>query len=141
MHSVTFFQKVRNEHFENRFFPFASWHQGEEYATILTASTVESYIGTMQKHQELTLSGFAHTSMTPTFLFFGVLRHLFKYLMTSSVGTEGNDPKTTRTGNLHHFVTFGENLRSIGRQIRHQDPLILICEGSKNPLLETGSRL
>ena len=44
--------------------------------------------------------------------------------MKSSVGTWGNGPKVIRNGNLHHSVTSGENLRSIGRQIHPQRSLI-----------------
>ena len=51
LHSLTYFQKVKNEHFENKFF------QGNGYALIIITSTVESQLGAIQKHQELASSG------------------------------------------------------------------------------------
>ena len=40
--------------------------QGKECATILIAPTVESYLGTVQKHQELASSGYPQQLMLHT---------------------------------------------------------------------------
>ena len=48
------------------------------------------------------------------------------YLMTSSVGAQGNGHKTTCTKNLYLSVKFGENLRSIRLQMSPRDPLISV---------------
>ena len=45
-----------------------------------------------------------HTPMTPPFLLlFAILGCFLSYLMTSSVGTQDNGPKPTRTGNFQLF--------------------------------------
>ena len=60
-----------------------------------------------------------------------ILMHFLKYLITSSLGTYGNDPKTTRTKKPHPFLTSDESLRSIGRQMHPQGPLISVrCQKS-----------
>ena len=48
------------------------------------------------------------------------------YLITSSVGTYGNRPKTTSTENIHLSVLFDEKMRSIGHQMRSQACLISV---------------
>lgn len=74
---------------------------------------------------ELPTAKAAHISITPPFFeFFGVLRRILTYFVTSSVGTQGNDPRSTHMGKFYLFVTFGQNLRSTGRHIRPRSPLI-----------------
>ena len=46
--------------------------------------------------------------------------------MMSSVGNEGNGLKATHIENLHSSVKSGENLRSIGRQMRPQGYLVSV---------------
>ena len=82
-------------------------------------------LGTMQKHEELTSTGYhwqvmLHTHPWPChfFLFFGVFGCFFVDLMTSSVGTYGNGSKTSSTENLHPSVLFDKKMRSIGHQMR-----------------------
>ena len=53
LHSLTYFQEVKNEHYEKDPFFFAHRRQGKECAPIIIASAVDSYLGTMQKHQKL----------------------------------------------------------------------------------------
>ena len=59
--------------------------------------------------------------------------------MASSVLCNVNGPKPSRKGNLQPSVTFGENL--MDRMSEAPGGSGYICEGTKNPLLETGSRL
>lgn len=74
---------------------------------------------------ELPTANAAHISITPPFFeFFGILRHILTCFVTSSVGTQGNDPRSTHMGKVYLFVTFGQNLRSTGRHIRPWSPLI-----------------
>ena len=49
--------------FWKKIFFFASWHQGKGSARILIAPTVESYLGTMQKHEELVVIRYPHQLM------------------------------------------------------------------------------
>lgn len=67
-------------------FLIAPWHQGKEGATILIAPTVESYLATIQKHQELASSAYPQQLMLYThpwpcrffyFCCFGVLFDVF----------------------------------------------------------------
>ena len=60
------------------------------------------------------------------FGFFDVLWRFLKYLMASSAGTYDNSPIITRTGNLHSFSIFGENVRSIDCQMCSQGRLISV---------------
>ena len=64
----------------------------------------------------------------------GVLGRFLAHLMTSSVGTSGNGPKTTRNRNLHPSMISAGNMSSIRRQMRSQGPL-LFCEVPKNSLI------
>ena len=63
--SLTYFQEVKMNILKRDFF-FATWHQGKECATISIASTVKSFLGTMQKHQELVSSGYLKQLMLRT---------------------------------------------------------------------------
>ena len=78
-------------------------------------------LGTMQKHEELTSTGYhwqvmLHTHPWPChfFLFFGVFGCFFVDLMTSSVGTYGNGSKTSSTENLHPSVLFDKKWGQLG---------------------------
>ena len=64
--------------------------------------------------------------MTSPFLLFDVLGRFLTYLITSSEGTKDNGPKLTRNINLQPSVTFGGNLRLIGRQMRPQTQVISV---------------
>ena len=70
------FRKIRNKHFENKIIFLAPKHQGKECAPILIAPTLESYLGKMQKHEELASSAYSQQLMLRTLelsnlLFFG----------------------------------------------------------------------
>ena len=82
-------------------------------------------LGTMQKHEELTSTGYTDKwccthihDPAIFFYFFGVFGCFFVDLMTSSVGTYGNGSKTSSTENLHPSVLFDKKMRSIGHQMR-----------------------
>ena len=63
---------------------------------------------------------YSHTHDHTFFIWWRVLT----YLMTSSVGTKVNGSRSTYTANLQPSVTFGENFRSIGHQMRHEETKI-----------------
>ena len=129
--SLTFFQEVKMNILK-RDFSFATWHQGKECATISIASTVKSFLGTMQKHQELVSSGYLKQIMLRTHPrphHFLIYRCFLTDPMMSSVGNEVNGLKATHIENLHSSVKSGENLRSIGRQMRPR--VILYVRGQK----------
>ena len=48
--------------------------------------------------------------------------------MASSVGSNGNGPKPSRTDNLQPSVTFGENLSSIGCRKRSEAQVLFVRE-------------
>ena len=54
----------------------------------------------------------SHTHDPTFFIIVWRFEAFFDVFMTSSVGTNDNGPKPTRTGNLQITVTFGENSRS-----------------------------
>ena len=97
----------------------------------------------IQKHQEFSSSGhpqevmlLPHPWPSLFILFLGNLDRFLTYLVTSSVGTYDNDLKSTRAGNFHLSQTFKFSWKS-----NEPSRSSYICEGSKNPLLKTGSRL
>ena len=85
------FQKVKNEHFENRYSYFVPRYQGKEYAPIIVGSTVESCLRAVEKHKEFASSASSQQLMLRKQLW----PHLFSdfcecflmYLMMLSVGT------------------------------------------------------
>ena len=126
----------------NLFSKSQKWTFWKEFALILIASTTNSYLGTVQKHQELASIRYPQKLMLSThpwphklFWLFVVVVRFLTYLMTSSMRTWGNDLKCTLIGNLHSSVTSGENLRSIGRQMRQGASLSLYLWEVRSPLL------
>ena len=117
--SLTYFRKI-----------IFLYLQEKECATFLIASTIESYLGTLQKHQELASSGYPYffffNLLLLLFFFFGVLEsfvffYIFDYVI---LGSYDNGPKTIHTENLYPSVTSIEKLRSIWCQMRSQVYLI-----------------
>ena len=129
--SITYFRKI-----------IFLYLQEKQCATFLIAPTIESYLDTLQKHQELASSGYPqklmlHTHPWPhrffshhffffSFFFFGVLESFVFFDVFDEVilGFYDNDPKTIHTENLYPSVTSIEKLRSIWYQMRPQAYLI-----------------
>ena len=94
--SLTYFRKI-----------IFLYIQEKECATFLIAPTIESYLGTLQKHQELASSGYPYffffNLLLLLFFFFGVLEsfvffYIFDYVI---LGSYDNGPKTFHTENLY----------------------------------------
>ena len=84
LHSLTWFQNIKNKHFANRLFLFTPCHKGNECALILTDTTANSYLGPIQKKQELASSGYRNNwCCASQFLFLCISGHFLGYLMTS----------------------------------------------------------
>ena len=117
--SLTYFRKI-----------IFLYLQEKECATFLIAPTIESYLGTLQKHQELASSGYPYFFFLIYyyyyFFFFWCFRvfRLFLHIWLRHIRFLNNGPKTIHTENLYPSVTSVEKLKSIWCQMRSQACLI-----------------
>ena len=117
--SLTYFRKI-----------IFLYIQEKECATFLIAPTIESYLGTLQKHQELASSGYPYFFFLIYYyyyyFFFWCFRvfRLFLHIWLRHIRFLNNGPKTIHTENLYPSVTSVEKLKSIWCQMRSQACLI-----------------